>query len=131
MKQWSQAMKSRHSLSGKLVLLFVFMAFLFVVFVGSGFRYFINHHFKDNVQPHIVKYLEYVQADLGSPPNLQRARELADELNLEIHIINEQQQWSSGGQDISVSDLKFKHSHVVKEQQYDLVEYEGRDFLMT
>ncbi|MDX1812972.1 MAG: HAMP domain-containing sensor histidine kinase, partial [Gammaproteobacteria bacterium] len=116
---------------GKLVLLFVVMAFIFVFFVSSGFHYFINHHFKDNVQPHIVKYLEYVLADLGSPPDPQRARQLADELNLEIHIINGQQQWSSQGQPINLADLKIKHSHTVDNRHYELVEYDDREYLMT
>ncbi|WP_455220983.1 sensor histidine kinase [Kaarinaea lacus] len=131
MKRWPRSRYSRHSLSGKLVLLFVVMAFLFVFFVGSGFHYFINHHFKDNVQPHIIKYLEYVLADLGSPPDPQRARQLADELNLEIHIINGQQQWSSQGRAINLTDLKLKHSHTVNNRQYDLVEHEGQEYLMT
>ncbi len=131
MKRWTRINNMRHSLSGKLVLLFVFMAFLFVIFVGSGFRFFINHHFKDNVQPHIVKYLEYVLADLGSPPDPQRARQLADELNLEIHIINQQHQWSSQGQTINLANLRFKHSHTVNQRQYNLVEYEGQEYLMA
>jgi len=131
MKLWQIIVKSRHSLSAKLVLLFVVMAVLFVVLVGSGFRFFINHHFKDNVQPHIVKYLEYVQADLGSPLDTQRAQQLADELNLEIHIINDQQQWSSQGQSVNLSTIKIKHSHTVKDRQYSLIEYNAREYLMT
>ena len=131
MKVWRNSLAARHSLSGKLVLLFLFMAFLFVVFVGSGFRLFINHHFKDNVQPHIAKYLEYVQADLGSPPDPQRAQHLADELNLEIHILNKQQQWSSHGQDIDISRLETKHSHIVNGRNYQLVDYNGQEYLMT
>ncbi|WP_455365937.1 sensor histidine kinase [Kaarinaea lacus] len=131
MKRCRDIRKFRHSLSGKLVLLFVIMAFIFVIFVGSGFRHFINHHFKDNVQPHIVKYLEYVLADLGSPPNPQRARQLADELNLEIHIIDHQQQWASQGQPIDLANVKLKHSHTVNNRQYNLVEYDEREYLMA
>ncbi|WP_455202250.1 HAMP domain-containing protein, partial [Kaarinaea lacus] len=131
MNAWQKVINSRHSLSAKLVLLFVIMAILFVVLVGSGFRFFINHHFKDNVQPHIVKYLEYVQADLGSPLDTQRAQQLADELNLEIHIINDQQQWSSHGREINLSNIKIKHSHTVKDQLYSLIEYNSREYLMT
>jgi len=131
MKLWQKVVKSRHSLSGKLVLLFVVMAFLFVIFVGSGFRHFINHHFRDNVQPHIVKYLEYVQADLGSPPDPRRAQQLAKELNLEIQIINNQRQWSSQGRVIDLSDIEIQHSHAINGRQYNLVIYEDREYVMT
>ena len=131
MSLWQKIIKSRHSLSGKLVLLFIVMAFLFVFLVGSGFRHFINHHFKDNVRPHIVKYLEYVQTDLGSPPDPHRAQQLATELNLEIHIINKQQQWSSQGQAIDLKDIEIEHSHAINGRQYNLIEYQGREYLMT
>lgn len=131
MKMLHKIMQSRHSLSGKLVLLFVIMAFLFVIFVGSGFRHFINHHFKDNVRPHIVKYLEYVQADIGSPPDPQRAKQLANELNLEIHIINNERTWSSQDRKFDLSDIKIEHTHAINGRQYNLVEYEKREYLMT
>ena len=131
MNAWRKIMRSQHCLSGKLVLLFVIMAFFFVIFVGSSFRFFINHHFKDNVQPHIIKYLEYVQADLGSPPDPQRAQQLAQELNLEIHFINSQQQWSSQGRDIDLTGIKIKHSHTINDRQYKLVKYDDREYVMT
>lgn len=131
MTVWRKIIKSRHSLSGKLVLLFVFMAFLFVFFVGSGFRHFINHHFKDNVRPHIVKYLEYVQADIGSPPNPLRAQQLAKELNLEIHIIDNEHKWSSQGRIIDLSDIEIEHTHAINGRQYNLVKYEDQEYLMT
>lgn len=121
----------RHSLSGKLVLLFIVMAIFIVILVGSGFRYFINHHFKDNVQPHIVKYLEYIQSDLGTPLNTDRAQHLANELNLEIFIITGNQQWSSNNQTLDLSGLIVKHDHTVNGKLYSLVEYEGQEYLMT
>ena len=39
-------------------------------------------------RPHITRYLEYVNADIGSPPDRGRARELSERLNLEIQIID-------------------------------------------
>jgi signal transduction histidine kinase len=123
--------RARHSLSGKLILLFVVMAIAFVVLVGSAFRHFVSHHFKDNVQPHIVKYLEYVQEDLGTPPDPQRARQLADQLNLEIHIISGERQWSSTGKNIDTSHATVEHSHIVNGRHYDLVKIGDRDYLVT
>ena len=89
--------KRRHSLSGKLILLFIVMAIVFVMLVGGGIRHAYQGHFKDNIRPHITQYLEYVNADIGTPPDRSRARELADRLNLEIQIIDSQGHWSSSG----------------------------------
>ena len=122
---------SRHRLSGKLVFLFLSMAIVFVVLVGYGIRQALHKHFENDVRPHIVKYMEYVQKDLGSPPDPQRAERLANELGIEIDIINQKQQWSSHHRKININDIKTNHSHLVNGQRYDLVTYEDREYLMT
>lgn len=122
---------SRHRLSGKLVLLFITMAIVFVLLVGYGFRQAIHFHLETIIVPHIVKYLEYVEKDIGSPPNRQRAQQLAAELNLEIVISDQHGLWSSNNYLINLDNLTLKHSHYVKNKRYDLVTVDNRDYLMT
>ncbi len=80
--------RKRHSLSARLVFLFIFMAVLFLVFVGGSMRFVFQNNFKESIRPHLFQYLEYVQKDIGSPPNIERAKEIANKLPVEIHIIS-------------------------------------------
>lgn len=122
---------SRHRLSGKLVMLFIVMAIVFVLLFGYGFRQAIHSHFETIIVPHIVKYLEYVENDIGSPPDRQRAKALATELNINIMLIDQQGQWSSNQSKINLDHLKIKHSHYTGDKRYDLVTIDKRDYLMT
>lgn len=122
---------SRHRLSGKLVMLFVIMAVVFVLLVGYGFRQAVHYHFETIIVPHIVKYLEYVEHDIGSPPDRQKAKQLADELNIDIVIVDQRGQWTSNNSEIQLDHLTVKHSHYIGNKRYDLVSIDKRDYLMT
>ena len=122
---------SRHSLSGKLLLLFIVMAVVVVMLVGSSTRHVFRAHFDKNIRPHLVQYLSYVQQDIGYPPNRERARQLSAELNVEIFIQDQQGYWSSNGRQLALDELKIKHYHKIGNSQYALVEIEAHDnFLM-
>ena len=110
--------KRRHSLSGKLILLFIIMAIAFVLLVGGGIKRAFQGHFEDNIRPHITQYLEYVNADIGSPPDRTRAQELAERLNLEIQIIDDQGHWSSSGKLSEMDDLKIERGFLANGEQY-------------
>ena len=99
----------RRSLSGKLVLLFLLMSVLFVLLVGGSLGKVFRDHFKNDLQPHLVQYLEYVQKDIGLPPNRQRAAELADKLHVDIYIQDPQGSWSSNNQPLPFRDVVFDH----------------------
>jgi hypothetical protein len=62
-----------HTLSGRLILLFVGMAVLFVLVVGAGMGRAFRGHFESTVRPHLYRYLAYVRNDIGNPPSLERA----------------------------------------------------------
>jgi len=121
----------RFNLSGKLVALFILFTLLAMVLVGASMRHAFRSNFDKNVRPHIVQYLEYVQQDLGFPPSRARARELADRLNIEIHIIDASGQWSSNGRDVAMDSAEIEHRHWVNGREYLRVESEGRDYLMV
>jgi len=123
--------KRRHSLSGKLILLFIVMAVIFVFLVGGGIKRSFQGHFEDNIRPHITQYLEYVNADIGMPPDRQRAQELADRLNLEIQIIDNNGHWSSSGRLSTMENLKVERGFLVNQEQYFHAEDEQRHYLMV
>lgn len=123
--------KRRHSLSGKLILLFIVMAVVFVLLVGGGIRHTFQGHFKDNIRPHITQYLEYVQADIGTPPDRSRAQELADRLNIEIQIFDREGNWSSSGRLTSLEGVEIERGFVVNGKQFYHVEDKEQNFLMA
>lgn len=123
----------RHSLSGRLVALFVAMAVLFVlamgITIGSAFR----SHFQEVARPHLLRYLEYIRADIGVPPNFVRAAEIAKELSVEIQIGGPEGLWSSGGRRVDVDALRLHpHTqHVDNGISYALGEGDDREYLVA
>ncbi|MGB0847063.1 MAG: sensor histidine kinase [Thiolinea sp.] len=89
--------KIRHSLSLRLLLMFaiagIVIAFLFQGMLGFA----IGRHVKHQVAPHLQQYIEYVYQDIGSPPNNERAQQLAERLPIEILIKSQDNTvWQSG-----------------------------------
>ena len=123
--------KRRHSLSGKLILLFIVMAIIFVILVGGGIKRAFQGHFEENIRPHLTQYLEYVNTDIGMPPDRNRAQDLADRLNLEIQIIDRQGHWSSSGRLSTIDDFDNEHGFLVNDKQYYHVKNDQQHYLMV
>jgi len=113
--------KRRHSLSAKLLLLFISMAIVFVMLVGNGIRHAFQEHFKDNIRPHLTQYLEYVKADIGTPPDRARAQELADRMKIDIQISDPNGSWSSSGQLTAIDDLDIEREFNIDGSRYSHV----------
>lgn len=108
----------RHSLSGRLILIFLGMALLFLVLVGGTMGTAVRDHFAATVRPHLAQYVEYVQADIGVPPDLARAAELSQRLPLIIRISGPNLDWSSDGNPAGLDNLC----------ELDSAEYNGHRF---
>ena len=89
-------MKRRHSLSGRLLLLFMGTAILLAVVVRAGFRYAVEGGFERLAGPHVEEYLQHLFNELGDPPTPERAARLAERLPLQIHLLGAET-WSSDG----------------------------------
>ena len=89
--------KRRHSLSGRLLLLFVLTAVLLAVVVRTGFRIALDRNMQDRAAPHLAEYVQHLLDELGDPPTPKNAALLAERLPLKIHLRGGQR-WSSGGE---------------------------------
>ncbi len=89
-------MKRRHSLSGRLLLLFLLTAFLLAAVVRTGFRYGVEGSFQDVAGPHLDEYIQHLLSELGDPPTPERAAALAQRLPVQIHLLGAEP-WSSEG----------------------------------
>jgi signal transduction histidine kinase len=87
--------KIRHSLSLRLLLLFlaagILISLLFQGMLGAA----IGYHVKMQVVPHLQQYAEYLLQDVGTPSDPERARLLAERLPVEIVIDTAQGRWQS------------------------------------
>ncbi len=89
--------KRRHSLSGRLLFLFILTAVLLIVVARTGFRFVVDHDMRDMAAPHLAEYVQHLMDELGDPPNREAAAALARRLPLQIHLLGEQS-WSSSGE---------------------------------
>ncbi|MFC1751316.1 hypothetical protein ACFL2V_21270, partial [Pseudomonadota bacterium] len=108
----------RHTLSGKLMILFIAIAALIIVSVGSIIAWSFRAHFEESIRPHLMQYLGYIQADIGTPPDPDKAHALAQKLAVEIHYISDTQQWST-----TETPVKLQHVHFYKQLSQPGVEY--------
>lgn len=125
----SVSTRRRYSLSSKLVILFIVMAIVFVILVSSAIRHAFQGHFRQHIRPHITQYLEYVTADIGTPPDRDRAQQLADRLNIEIQIIDRENPWSSSGRLTSIAAMELEREFVVNGKRFSHAEYGGHHYL--
>ncbi len=123
--------KKRHSLSGRLVLLFVVMAAVIVIAVSSTMVWAFRTHFQENIRPHLMQYLDYIQQDIGSPPNPAKASELAKRLNVEIHYFSDEQQWATSTHPVNLDDIRYHRQLRQQGVEYGFGFYDGREYLIS
>ncbi len=123
--------KRKRSLSTKLILLFIVMAFLFMALVGGGLKFAFKSSFQENIRPHLFRYMEYIQKDIGTPPDFERAKEIVKNLPVEIHLYNHDKQWSSTSTPLDLKKIDYYKSFTENEIEYEFGELEGRDYLVS
>lgn len=103
--------KARHSLSLKLILLFIMSSIIFLVlfqaFIGSSFK----QHFEHKVRPHFQHYLRHLHREIGYPPNIEHAKKLSERLLVDIVINGPDIDWSSTGEFPDINKFHFKPPH--------------------
>lgn len=123
--------KLRHSLGGKLLLLFLIMGIIFIAAVGGSISHLFRSHFDNNLQPLLHKYIEYIHRDIGQPADLEQAGRLAKELNLDIYIQQGDIYWSSTGQRIPMRGLQFRHHASDRGMDYGVVQYHHHEMFYS
>jgi len=130
--------KLRQSLSARLLLLFLLTSLLIVVLlIGSLFQA-IGSQWRHSIAPHIEQYLDYVNEDLGYPPDQQRANELAEKLAINIYVTGPDTNFSTSGKSLDLNDLEFRgRNHLQRkhrreqnyQQRIDFGEHDDRTVL--
>lgn len=85
----------RHSLQWRLVALFLVLAAASVALFMGGTRMALSGGFDLLVKPLLSDYVDRLAAEIGSPPDLQRAQALVARLPISVHIEGPAVQWNS------------------------------------
>ena len=70
----------------------------------GAYRAMAGRPFRSN----IYQYLNYVVADLGTPPDYQRARNLADQTALQIHYLGPETSWSTSPRPLKRQEIHLR-----------------------
>ncbi|MCP4408224.1 MAG: hypothetical protein GY807_10780, partial [Gammaproteobacteria bacterium] len=98
----------RFSLSARLMLLFLLTGALLAITLRWGMGTALRHQFDQNIHPHIIQYLSYIQQDLGDPPDIEKAVILANQLPVDIVIQGPGVDWSSMSEQPDFSRHQFR-----------------------
>lgn len=130
-KKFSRGKKWRHSLSAKLVGLFLVTGFLFVILLGFAIKKSYQSSFQESIRPHLMAYLDYVQNDIGLPPDLEQAKYLSEKLSIDIVIIGADIRWSSSGQFIPMEALHVHRTFIQEKRTFYFAEFDELDVLVV
>ncbi len=78
----------------RLLLTILVTGFLINLLVIGLFGY-IRHRMDASMHAHLVQYIQYITQDLGVPPNLERAREIARAASMTIRYTSPGENWST------------------------------------
>ena len=98
----------RRSLSARLLVLFMLTCLVLVTLLIASARHGFHSQWQFTIKPHLVQYLAYLTDDIGTPPDEQRATELASVLPINIYIEGPDTHFSTNNIPLDLTDLSFE-----------------------
>lgn len=92
---WGSLQAKWHSLIFRLLFYFVLAMLAIAIIVAVSFAQRFKPHFENEIVPNLAQYIEYLIEDIGTPPDLAVAQNLAEQLPIEIRIRGKTLDWSS------------------------------------
>ena len=82
---------------------------LALIFLFGAFR----HQISGTYQAHLTRYVGYLMKDLGTPPDLARARRIASQTNMVIAYDSPNLSWTTARQplDLPLARFRLRHQH--------------------
>ena len=106
------------------LLVVIFLAGICINLVVGGFFIHLRNEFVGPFHKNVVQYLDYLIADMGNPPTLDRAREIARESFLEIRYESPDLSWTTSDDLPTVFKGHFTPWHQNPDVRYG--KYRGR-----
>ncbi len=100
--------KIRQSLITRLMFYFLLAGFVMVALFSMNIAFGLKVHFKNEILPNIAQYMIYIKDDIGLPPNIHRARQLSEQLSIQVLIKGPGINWHSNDKMSEVQGLQFE-----------------------
>lgn len=95
-RRWQRARRQlRHSLKARLVALFLLLAFALSGAFLFGMQKALGIGWRDAARPLVSDYVDRLAAEIGSPPDVERARALTQRLPITVRIQGPRVDWES------------------------------------
>jgi len=105
---WQYLQSKWQSLIFRLLLYFVISMLGLAIILSASFANRFKPHIQHTILPNVDRYIEYLIDDIGIPPDLRVARQLADSLPFEIRIEGQGIDWSSSPALKAISRYQFE-----------------------
>jgi len=129
-KSWLQVLRKKYqSLIFRILLYFALSALTIAIVLGWNFASRIKPHFENEILPNLSQYIQYLVLDVGTPPDLDKARKLTASLPFELRIEGHGVNWSSSGLLRSINQYHF-YTAPYPYQQYQLTRQKGKHLLL-
>ncbi|OUS23579.1 hypothetical protein A9R01_16225 ['Osedax' symbiont bacterium Rs2_46_30_T18] len=101
----------QRSLPARMLLCFSLVGTCIIVLMFGILFHGFSFQWKNNVRPHFEQYLDYINTDIGNPPNLDRAQQLVKQLPINIYIKGPNINYTSTGIDFDLTEVEFSSGH--------------------
>lgn len=137
---WSYLQSRWQSLIFRLLFYFLVSVLLLAIVLGISFAKRLKPHVQNEILPNVERYVDYLIKDIGTPPDLSIAKQLAEQLPFEIRIEGQGVNWSSSRKLQAIADYRFEpapppYGHVYlghhRRDQYLLIENAGYRYLFA
>ncbi len=128
------------SLIFRLLFYFLISMLALAVILAGSFAKRLKPHVQNEILPNVERYIEYLIDDIGDPPDLSVAQQLADQLPFEVRIEGRGVDWTSSPKLKSIEGYEFEpaphpYDNVYlshhRRDQYLLIQKQGYQYLFA
>lgn len=105
---WSYLQTRWQSLIFRLLFYFLISMLALAVILAGSFAKRLKPHVQNEILPNVERYIEYLIDDIGAPPDLLIAQQLADQLPFEVRIEGRGVDWTSSPKLKAIAGYEFE-----------------------
>ena len=121
----------RHSLAARLLGVFLVTGIAVLLVISLAWGMALKYQWNSKIRPHLVQYVDYVNRDLGNPPDPRRADELVRQVPVNIYIKGPGIDYTSTGRTLDMSEVDFDDDEDHHDHRHDNRGPPWRDKRMT
>jgi signal transduction histidine kinase len=137
---WPYLQSRWQSLVFRLLFYFLLSMLTLAVILAGSFAKRLKPHVQNEILPNVERYIEYLIDDIGDPPDLSIAQQLADQLPFEVRIEGQGVDWTSSPKLKAIAGYEFEpaphpYDNVYlshhRRDQYLLIQKQGYQYLFA